>query len=316
MPYPSKKTIVIGLLFSLALTASALYYSYETSKDLVVYSEVQQSLTMKEKSQLSSVNSITRGIKSLNKLLIQENKVYNISIETIKQHISNLARNHKEALRHLIVHFEENTKNNVLQDEILDILSHLKSTEVKKLGLRLMQSSNTSKMIDGLDLLFILHIENEEILMRTLDIIEHNQENYTLILSAIRLMPIIPVSEEKRLNIVKQYSRLSTHTNTDIRFASFIALSKWAKNTSELTPLLLTLEGTDTEDRISAITALHKSAIVSPQIKDILISYMLDKSELWEIRLLSSHTLERFDLNDTQSRQYRSFKQSQLSLNK
>ena len=78
---------------------------------------------------LPSGSSIQTGINILDKLLKDNNKKNQISIKTIKHHISNIAQENADAYGSLIKICQKHNSNTFLQKELFDIISKLKSSQ-------------------------------------------------------------------------------------------------------------------------------------------------------------------------------------------
>ncbi len=262
----------------------------------------------------NNFRSISDGIEQLSASLDKEAE-NNISttVDAIKQSLLDLAKHDTSALKNLIDFLEANLTNKLVKNELIDVLSTIKDPEVEQFGLKLARSKNHHQIIDGLDLLGKLAIPSEETLELTTQIIIQNQEEIDILLRAIQIMPVIPVPERKRSEILRKLSDLSEHKDEGIRSASIFSISKWAKNEQQLNPVIQALQSNTIDDRISAMMALEKSTITSQSLKKVFIDQMIDTNELWEIRSISADSLKRFNLTDFEYSEYESFREKQIS---
>lgn len=265
--------------------------------------------------------SISKGIEQLNSFLnmnenMNENRGEsdnNLAIGKIKQNLLDVAKQNSLALENLISLFEENLDNQSVKDELMDVLSAIKDPEVEALGMKLARSGEHKQIIDGVNLLSQLSIPNEETLALMIQLVSENPTSADILLPAIHAMPIIPVPEEKRSEILGELSGLSQHESEGVRSESIFAISQWAKNEQQLTPIIQALQSETADDKISAVMALGKSPVVSTNLKEILLARMMDENELWEVRSIASDALKRFNLTGSEYSEYKHFKEKQIS---
>lgn len=257
--------------------------------------------------------SISKGVEQLISSLDMEQNDNNLAIGKIKQNLLNVAKKDSLALENLINRFEANLDNQSVKDELMDILSAIKDPEVEALGMKLARSGDHKRIIDGVNLLSQLSIPNEETLALMTQLVSENSTSSDILLPAIHAMPVIPVPEEKRSEILRELSGLSQHESEGVRSESIFAISKWAKNEQQLSPVIDALQSETVDDKISAVMALEKSPVVSTNLKQILLARMVDDNELWEVRSISSDALKRFDLTSSEYSEYKRFKEKQIS---
>jgi len=281
----------------------------ETSSENVVVSQKKQTVESTPTTTFSSSPEseaiqrdsdlvMSEGISELMVLTFSDGNVDYKRVNDIKKQLLVLARNDREALTTLVTAYRESSSNKMVQEQLLQIVSQIKDVEVENSALALASSSNKDDQLAGLELLGELKIPNDKTVSVIESTLTQNQDDEKLVLAALHALPNMRLSSSQNEGLIDELNQLVMSESEAIRSESIIALGQFAKDETQMEAVLLALNSSVVDDKISAAMALEQSHITGDHIKDVLMTKMQESSELWEVRAMSANALERFNLDD------------------
>ncbi len=256
--------------------------------------------------------SMVEGINQLMTLANGDGEYDYTAVNKSKQALLRLAKSNPSALSDLLSAYAENLNNDMIQNQLFQIVSQVKTPQVQALATDLASSNDRTESIAGFDLLGALDIPTQEGLELTTSTLRASPEDKELVLSAMHALPKLTLSSEKNGEVVALLSDLANSDNEAIRSESLLTIASWAKTEEELKSVISALDSETPDDKISAAMALEHSSVVGDQIKSALLNKISLETELWEVRAMSANALNRFDLSESEFSTLQTFRKEQV----
>ena len=196
----------------------------------------------------------------------------------------------------------------------LNAIARLDLQDVIDLAVELAQSADRDTTLAGLNLLSELKPETDQALVVAEQALNTFRYDYEVMVAAIEALPSEEIRTTTGARVLSSLNELISNEDDGVRSASIFAIADRAADSAELASVVQILTSEDPNDRISAALALESSDISTEDLRDPLVSRMIDVDELWEVRRIAADSLVRFNLTEDQKSQLAFFREEQIRL--